>query len=185
MADFLAKMKARPEGANFGSAGMGSTGHLGGTLLAMKTGLKAQHVPYRGSAPMLQDLMAGNIQFTIDTAPGVMSFVTSGTLKALAVTGKSRAPALPDVPNNVEAGIPDVEMASWLVVLAPAGTPRDIVAQLNKEIDQAVAEPVLKDKIQKLGAVPTGGPPETVAAFLRDETEKWRTVIQAAAIKIE
>jgi tripartite-type tricarboxylate transporter receptor subunit TctC len=101
------------------------------------------------------------------------------------VTGKSRAPALPDVPNNVEAGIPDVEMASWLVVLAPAGTPRDIVAQLNKEIDQAVAEPVLKDKIQKLGAVPTGGPPETVAAFLRDETEKWRTVIQAAAIKIE
>ena len=76
--DFLAKMKARPEGANFGSAGMGSTGHLGGTLLAMKTGLKAQHVPYRGSAPMLQDLMAGNIQFTIDTVPGVMSFVTIG-----------------------------------------------------------------------------------------------------------
>lgn len=184
-ADFLTRMKARPEGANFGSAGMGSTGHLGGTLLTMKTGLKAQHVPYRGSAPMLQDLMAGNIQFTIDTAPGVMSFVTSGTLKALAVTGKARAPALPDVPNNVEAGIPDVEMASWLVVLAPAGTPKDIIARLNSEIDQAIAEPVLKEKIEKLGAVPTGGSPEVVAEFLRGETEKWKTVIQAAAIKIE
>jgi tripartite-type tricarboxylate transporter receptor subunit TctC len=183
--DFLARMKARPEGANFGSAGMGSTGHLGGMLLAMKTGLKAQHVPYRGSAPMLQDLMAGNIQFTIDTAPGVMSFVTSGTLKALAVTGKARAPALPDVPNNIEAGIPDVDMASWLVVLAPAGTPKDIIARLNSEIDQAVAEPILKEKIEKLGAVPTGGSPDVVAEFLRGETEKWKAVIQAAAIKIE
>ena len=86
--DFLAKMKSRPGGANFGSAGMGSTGHLGGTLLSMQTGLNAQHVPYRGSAPMLQDLLAGNIQFTIDTVPGVMSFITSGTIKALAVTGK-------------------------------------------------------------------------------------------------
>ena len=124
--DFLAKMKARPGGANFGSAGMGSTGHLGGALLSMQTGLNAQHVPYRGSAPMLQDLLAGNIQFTIDTVPGVMSFITSGTIKALAVTGKSRSPALPDVPNNTEAGIPDVEMASWLVLLAPAGTPQPI-----------------------------------------------------------
>ena len=99
-ADFLGKMKSRPGGANFGSAGMGSTGHLGGTLLSMQTGLNAQHVPYRGSAPMLQDLLAGNIQFTIDTVPGVMSFITSGTIKALAVTGKSRSPALPEVPSN-------------------------------------------------------------------------------------
>ena len=87
-ADFLEKMKVRPGGANFGSAGMGSTGHLGGTLLSMQTALKAQHVPYRGSAPMLQDLLAGNIQFTIDTVPGLMSFITSGTIKALAITAR-------------------------------------------------------------------------------------------------
>jgi len=184
-ADFLAKMKARPGGANFGSAGMGSTGHLGGTLLAMQTGLTAQHVPYRGSAPMLQDLLAGNIQFTIDTVPGLMSFVTSGTLKALAITGKSRSPALPGVPNNIEAGIPNVEMASWLVLLAPARTPQAIVERINAEVNAAVREPALRDKILNLGAVPEGGSPQDVAAFLRAETAKWKHVIETAGIKIE
>jgi tripartite-type tricarboxylate transporter receptor subunit TctC len=184
-ADFLAKMKARPGGANFGSAGMGSTGHLGGTLLAMQTGLIAQHVPYRGSAPMLQDLLAGNLQFTIDTVPGVMSFVSSGTLKALAITGKSRSPALPDVPNNIDAGIPTVEMASWLVLLAPARTPRPIVDRLNAEVNAAIKEPELRDKILKLGAVPEGGSPQDVAAFLRAEAAKWKHVIEIAGIKIE
>jgi tripartite-type tricarboxylate transporter receptor subunit TctC len=183
--DFLAKMKARPGGANFGSAGMGSTGHLGGTLLAMQTGLTAQHVPYRGSAPMLQDLLAGNLQFTIDTVPGVMSFVSSGTLKALAITGKSRSPALPDVPNNVEAGIPSVEMASWLVLLAPARTPRPIVDRLNAEVNAAIQEPELREKILKLGAVPEGGSPQEVAAFLQAEAAKWKHVIETAGIKIE
>jgi len=184
-ADFLAKMKARAGGANFGSAGMGSTGHLGGTLLAMQTGLNAQHVPYRGSAPMLQDLLAGNLQFTIDTVPGVMSFVSSGTLKALAITGKSRSPALPDVPNNIDAGIPTVEMASWLVLLAPARTPRPIVDRLNAEVNAAIKEPELRDKILKLGAVPEGGSLQDVAAFLRAEAAKWKHVIEAAGIKIE
>ena len=183
--DFLAKMKARTGGANFGSAGMGSTGHLGGTLLSMQTGLNAQHVPYRGSAPMLQDLLAGNIQFTIDTVPGVMSFITSGTIKALAVTGKSRSPALPEVPSNTEAGIPDVEMASWLMLLAPAGTPQPIVDQINAETNSALKEPELRDKILKLGAVPDGGSPQRVTTFLRGETEKWKRVIETAGIKVE
>jgi tripartite-type tricarboxylate transporter receptor subunit TctC len=134
---------------------------------------------------MLQDLLAGNIQFTIDTVPGVMSFITSGTIKALAVTGKSRSPALPDVPNNTEAGIPDVEMASWLVLLAPAGTPQPIVDRLNAETNAAVKEPELLDKILKLGAVPEGGSPQDVAALLREETAKWKRVIETAGIKID
>ena len=183
--DFLEKMKARAGGANFGSAGMGSTGHLGGTLLSMQTGLKAQHVPYRGSAPMLQDLLASNIQFTIDTVPGLMSFITSGTIKALAITGKSRSPALPDVPNNIEAGIADVEMASWLVLLAPAGTPQQIVERINAETNVALGEPDLREKIFKLGAVPEGGSSRDVALFLRRETERWKRVIETAGIKIE
>jgi tripartite-type tricarboxylate transporter receptor subunit TctC len=178
-------MKARPGGANFGSAGMGSTGHLGGTLLAMQTGLNAQHVPYRGSAPMLQDLLAGNLQFTVDTVPGVMSFVSTGMLRALAITGKSRSPALPDVPNNIEAGIPTVEMASWLVLLAPARTPQPIVDRINAEVNAAIQEPELRDKILKLGAVPEGGSPKDVAVFLREEAAKWKRVIETAGIKIE
>jgi tripartite-type tricarboxylate transporter receptor subunit TctC len=134
---------------------------------------------------MLQDLLAGNLQFTIDTVPGLMSFVSSGTLKALAITGKSRSPALPDVPNNVEAGIPTVEMASWLVLLAPARTPRPIVDRLNAEVNTAIQEPELRDKILKLGAVPEGGSPQDVAAFLHAEAAKWKQVIETAGIKIE
>jgi tripartite-type tricarboxylate transporter receptor subunit TctC len=183
--EFLAAMRSRGDGGNFGSAGMGSTGHLGGTLLALKTGLKARHVPYRGSAPMLQDLMSGNIQFTIDTAPGVMSFIQSGTLKALAITGRPRSPTLPDVPDNSEAGIPDVEMSSWLVMLAPAGTPKPVVEQLNAQIDAAIKEPGLRTRMLGLGAVAAGGSPREVEQFLREETAKWKPVIEAAAIKIE
>jgi tripartite-type tricarboxylate transporter receptor subunit TctC len=183
--DFISQMKARPEGANFGSAGMGSTGHLGGTLFTASTGLKAQHVPYRGSSPMLQDLIAGNIQFAIDTVPGLMSFVTSGTLKALAVTSKLRSPALPDVPNNAEAAIPDVEMSSWLALLAPAGTPRAVIDHLNAAVNAAVGEPQLRQKIMDLGVVSEGGSPEDLAAFLNSESQKWKRVIEIAAVRIE
>ena len=183
--DFISQMKARPEGANFGSAGMGSTGHLGGTLFTASTGLKAQHVPYRGSSPMLQDLIADNIQFAIDTVPGLMSFVTSGTLKALAVTSQLRSPALPDVPNNAEAAIPDVEMSSWLALLAPAGTPRAVIDHLNAAVNAAVGEPQLRQKIMDLGVVPEGGSPEDLAAFLNSESQKWKRVIEIAAVRIE
>jgi tripartite-type tricarboxylate transporter receptor subunit TctC len=183
--EFIAEMKARPDGANFGSAGMGSTGHLGGTLFNARTGLKAQHIPYRGSAPMLQDLIAGNLHFTIDTVPGVMSFVKSGTVKPLAVTSRLPSPSLPDVPTNAEAGIPDVEMSSWLALLAPAGTPRPVIDRLNTEVNDAIGDAALRQKMLDLGAVPVGGSPEDLAAFLRIEAEKWKQVIEMAAVKID
>ncbi|NVO16919.1 MAG: tripartite tricarboxylate transporter substrate binding protein [Rhodoplanes sp.] len=183
--DFIAEMKALPQGANYGSAGVGSTGHLGGTLFVSSTGLTGTHVPYRGSAPMLQDLLAGNIDFTVDTVPGVMSFITSGTLKALAIAGKDRAPAIPDIPNNAEAGIPDVEMSSWLAFLAPAGTPRAVVERVNAEVNVAIKEPALAQRIFELGAVPTGGTPEDLAAFLKRESTKWKRVIETAGIRID
>jgi tripartite-type tricarboxylate transporter receptor subunit TctC len=185
VADFVAQMKARPDGANFGSAGMGSTGHLGGTLFSASTGVTAQHVPYRGSAPMLQDLISGNLQFTIDTVPGVMSFITSGTLQALAVTSKLHSPSLLQVPNNVEAGIPDVEMSSWLALLAPAGTQRAVIDRVNAAVNAAIEEPELRQKMLDLGAVPVGGTPEDLAVFLHAEVEKWKKVIALAGVKIE
>ncbi len=184
-ADFLTQMKARPEGANFGSAGMGSTGHLGGALLAKETGIKATHIPYRGSAPMLQDLAAGNLQFTIDTVPGTMSFINSGTLRALAITGATRSPALPDVPDNGEAGIPDVEMSSWLVLLAPAATPEPIVEKLNVETNASMQDPELRDAILRLGAVPESGSPAEVRAFLQSERAKWKRVIEITRVRID
>jgi tripartite-type tricarboxylate transporter receptor subunit TctC len=184
-ADFLAQMKARPEGANYGSAGMGSTGHLGGALLAKETGIKATHIPYRGSAPMLADLVAGNLQFTIDTVPGTMGFINSGTLRALAITGAARSPALPNVPNNQEAGIPGVEMSSWLVLLAPAATPRPIVEKINAETNASLQESELRDGILKLGAVPEGGGPAEVKTFLQAETAKWKRVIEMTGVRID
>lgn len=181
----LAYAKNRPDGATFGSAGMGSTGHLGGLLLSKRTDMKATHVPYRGSAPMLQDLIAGQIQFTIDTVPGVMSFIQSGTLQPLAITGKSRSPALPDVPSIEEAGVSGVEMSSWLVLLAPAGTPQAIVDKVNAETNAALKESALRDGILKLGAVPEGGSPSEVAAFLQNESAKWKRIIDLTGVRID
>lgn len=183
--DFVTELKASPKGATYGSAGVGSTGHLGGTVLAASTGLSGTHVPYRGSAPMLQDLIAGNIDFTVDTVPGLMSFITAGTVRALAITGKDRAPALPDVPNNAEAGISGIEMGSWLAFLAPAGTPRAVVDRIASEVDAALKDPAMAKRIQDLGAVPTGGTPQDLSRFMADETAKWKAVIETAGIQIE
>jgi tripartite-type tricarboxylate transporter receptor subunit TctC len=185
MAALVTLMKARPDGFNFGSAGNGSTGHLGGALFTSVVGVKAQHVPYRGSAPMLQDLIAGNIQFTIDTVTGVMSLIRSGTLNALAVTTKSRSPELPDVPTATEAGFPDVEMASWVALIGPAGMPREAVERINAEVNATLKEPELQARIAALGARPEGGSPEDLAAFLARETERWKRVVEIAGIRIE
>ena len=181
----LAYAKDRSDGATFGSAGMGSTGHLGGLLLSKHTDMKATHVPYRGSAPMLQDLITGQIQFTIDTVPGVMSFIQSGTLLPLAITGKERSPALPDVPSIEEAGVSGVEMSSWLVLLAPAGTPQVVVDKVNAEMNAALKESALRDGILKLGAVPEGGSPNEVASFLQNESEKWKRIIDLTGVRID
>jgi tripartite-type tricarboxylate transporter receptor subunit TctC len=183
IAEFVAQMKAKPDAFNFGSAGNGSTGHLGGTLFAASAGAKAQHVPYRGSAPMLQDLMAGNIQFTIDSLPGVMSFIRSGTLRALAITDAKRSSELPDVPTMPEAGLPDVIITSFLVLLAPAGTPRDIIDRLQKEIAARLLLPETRDSMSRQGAEPVASTPDQFTAFIKSEMAKWSAVIKSAGLE--
>ena len=185
MAELVTQIKAKPDGFNFGSAGNGSTGHLGGALFASVIGVRMQHVPYRGSAPMLRDLIAGNIQFTIDTVSGVMSLIKGGQLQALAVTTKSRSPELPDVPTSAEAGFPDVEMASWLALLGPAGMPREAIERINAEVNAALKETDLPARIAGLGARPEGGSADDLAAFLKRETERWKRVVETAGIRIE
>jgi tripartite-type tricarboxylate transporter receptor subunit TctC len=185
LTEFIALVRARPGGVNYGSAGMGSTGHLGGALLGSIAGLKAQHIPYRGSAPMLQDLIAGNIQFTIDSVPGAIGLVQGGAVRALAVTSRGRVAELPDIATTKEAGLPEVEMYSWVALFAPAGTPRDVIERINTEVNAALADLELRRKITEHGAKPEGGSPEEFAAFLASERVRWKRVVEIAGVKVD
>jgi tripartite-type tricarboxylate transporter receptor subunit TctC len=183
--ELVALMKGNPGRFNYGSAGNGSTGHLAGTMFTSAAGVTAQHVPYRGSAPMLQDLIAGNLQFTIDSAPGVMSFIQSGTLRALAVTTRTRSAQLPDLPTMAEAGLPDVEMSSWVVLMAPAGTPRAAIDRINAEVNTVLQDADVRARIVELGANPEGGSPEDLGAFIARETARWKRVVEIAGVRLD
>ena len=185
VSELVALMKAKPGGFNFGSAGNGSTGHLGGSLFKSVAGVEAQHVPYRGSGPMLQDLMAGNIQFTIDSLPGALSLIQAASVRALAVTTAKRWPELPDLPTIAEAGLPDVQVATWVALLAPAGTARAVIEQLNREVNAVLADADLRRRMVGLGAAAEGGSPDALAAFLQNETAKWKRAVELAGAKVE
>ncbi|MDH7795540.1 MULTISPECIES: tripartite tricarboxylate transporter substrate-binding protein [unclassified Beijerinckia] len=185
--ELVTQAKARPQQFNYGSAGNGSTGHLGGALLNTVAGMEARHVPYRGSAPMLQDLIGGNIQFTIDSLPGIISFIEAGTVRALAVTGGRRAAQLPNVPTSLEAGFGDVRVSTWLCFLAPAGITKDTASQINNAVNAALAETDVRQKLSNLGADvdPDIKTPDDLARFLASETPNWKRMVEAAAVKIE
>lgn len=185
LTEFIALMRKRPEGVNYGSAGMGSTGHLGGALFGSIAGLKAQHIPYRGSGPMLQDLIAGNIQFTIDSLPGAIGLVRGGAVRALAVTARSRAAELPDVPTTKEAGLPEVEMSTWVALFAPGGTPSSVVVRINAEVNTALKDPELRRRISEQGAKPEGGSVDEFTTFLNSERTRWKRVVEIAGVKVE
>jgi tripartite-type tricarboxylate transporter receptor subunit TctC len=180
--DFVALARSRPDKINFGSPGVGTTGHLGLALFMHAAGIKLTHVPYRGAAPAVNDLIAGQIDGVVDNPPTVLPHISAGRLRPLAVAAKERLALLPDLPTAAEAGVPGFEASSWFGIMAPAGTAPEIVTRLNREIVVALRQPVIADRIANSGARAVGNSPDAFAAQIRSERAMWGEIIKAANI---
>lgn len=183
--ELIAYAKANPGKLTHGSPGNGSTAHLSMELFKSLTGTQMVHVPYKGSAGVLADVMAGQISLTMDNIPVYLPHVKAGKIRALGVSSAKRAPAAPEIPTVSEAGVPGLEAVSWFGLLAPAKTPGLIVEKLSAETARILKLPDVNKRIAELGAEPVGGTPQDYAAFIRSEIVKWRKVIQTAGVKVE
>ena len=154
-------------------------------MLEQQAGIQLTHVPYKGTGPALTDLVGGQVDMTFGTPPPFLSFIQSGKLRALAVTGKIRLPSLPDTPTTAEAGLPKVDATSWFGVLAPAGTPQPIIDKLTAEVDRILKKPEVIERFAKLGATPVGGTPKQLGDFIAAETRKWQQVVKASGAKVD
>jgi tripartite-type tricarboxylate transporter receptor subunit TctC len=182
--EFIAHAKSNPGKLNMASPGNGTPQHVSGELFKMMTGIKMTHVPYRGSAPALTDLIGGQVQVAFDTTTASIEYIKAGKLRALAVTTAMRSEALPDIP-TVDDFVPGYEATGWYGVGAPKRTPAEIVEKLNKEINAALADPNVKARLDNLGATVVAGSPTEFAKFMAEETEKWAKVVKFAGIKPE
>ncbi len=182
--DFLAEVKANPGKYSYGSPGNGSTGHLSTELLKTMAGLSIAHVPYRGSAPMLLDLVGGTIQMAIDNLPAAMGQIKAGKVIALGVTSTTKVKSLPDVP-PIASKVPAYEAESWFVLMAPTGTPPAIIDKLSAEVDKILKKPEVIERFAALGAEPVGGTPESLGKFIAAETQKWQKVVKESGAKID
>ncbi|MBD0275089.1 MAG: tripartite tricarboxylate transporter substrate binding protein [Acetobacteraceae bacterium] len=184
VAEFLALARSRPGAFSYGSAGSGSSTHMAAELFRLAAGIEVLHVPYRGSAPALNDTVAGNVQFMVDQLPSCIGQVRAGQVRALAVTGPRRSPLLPDVPTMAEAGLPGAENTSWGAVLVPAGTPEAAVERVNAAVREAVGVPAVKERMAQAGADAAASSPAELAALVRRETERWGKVVKEARISV-
>ena len=182
--EFIAYAKANPNKINMASAGNGSVQHVAGELFKMMTGVEMVHVPYKGAGPALVDLLGGQMQAMFDTTPGSIAHIKAGKLRALAVTSKTRAEALPDLP-TVGDFIPGYEASQWYGLTAPKDTPADVIATLNKAVNAALAEPVMKAKLAELGGAPFPGTPAEFGALIVAETDKWAKVVKFSGAKVD
>ena len=183
--ELIAYGKANPGKLNFASSGNGTSIHLSGELFKTMTGVQMAHIPYKGSAPAIQDLAGGQVQLMFDNLPSALPLIKAGRLKALAVTSKTRAAVLPDVPTVAESGLPGFEASSWFGLLAPAGTPQPVIAKVNAEIAKWLATPEAKEKLLAQGANVAGGTPEDFARHIAAETAKWQKVVKESGAKID
>lgn len=185
LAEFIALAKANPGKLSYASPGNGSTGHVATELLKSMAGIDLVHVPYRGSAPALTDVIGGRVEMSLDNLPAVQPHVEGGKLRALAVTTAKRWPLMPDVPTVAEAGVPGYEASSWFTIAAPAKMPADIIAKVNKSVNTYMADKEMIERMRKLGADPVGGSPEDMAKLMADENVKWKKAIEFAGLKPE
>jgi len=184
--EFVAYAKANPGKLNYASSGSGTITHLSGALFASQLGLKMQHIPYKGSAPALVDVVGGQTQMMIDTISTVLPYARDNRLRPLAVAVQRRLAVLPEVPTLEEAAnLPGFEMSAWQGIVVPAATPREIVVKLNAEINRAVQNPDLRQKLALGGSEPLGGTPEQYAAYIRSELTRWTKVVKDAGAKAD
>ena len=183
--ELIAHAKANPGKLNFGSGGPGSTPHLAGEMLRTMAGLQMTHVPYKGGAPALADLVGGQIQLMLENIPSTLPFARSGKLRALAVTSLKRSAIVQDLPTLDEAGLKGYELIGWNGLFVPTGTPPTIVTYLHGETVTALAQPDMKDRLAALGAEGVGSDPEEFGAFVKAEIGKWARVVKQAGLKAE
>lgn len=167
------------------SAGTGTVGHLTGEMFARRTGIRMLHVPYKGASPALTDLLGGQTDFYFATPPIALPMIKAGKLRALGVTSAKRLPLLADVPTVIEGGYAGFQAEDWKALVAPAGTPAEIVKRVNEEINKAIAQPDTIAKMREEGSEPRGGSPQDLAAFIKAENTRWGTLVRQSGAKVE
>lgn len=185
LGEFIALAKAKPGGMNFGSGGSGTSNHLAGELFNLDAGVKLVHVPYKGVNLAMNDVITGQVQLVVIGVPAALPFIQSGRLRALAVIVPQRLAVLPEVPTAAEAGLPNYEVTTWYGVLAPAGTPKPIVAKLNAEVARVMQAPDLQERFAAIGIQVRTSTPDEFAAFIRQEMAKWAAVVREAGLKAD
>ena len=182
--EFIDYAKKNPGKVNMASSGSGTSVHLSGELFKMMTGIDMKHIPYKGAGPAITDLLGGQVDLIFDNMPSIIGHIRSGNVRALGVTTTTRSPALPDVPAISEV-VPGYEASAWFGIAAPKGTPAYAVNRINREVNAALADPGMREKLANLGGVPIPGTPEQFWALHRAETEKWAKVVQTSGAKVE
>lgn len=184
VAEFIEYAKANPGKVNMASSGNGTSIHLSGELFMAMTGVKMTHVPYRGSAPALTDMLSGQVQVLFDNMPSSVQHIKSGALRALAVTTEQRSPELPDVPTVGET-VKGYEASAWFGIGVPKGTPRAIIDKLNAEVNAVLAEPAMRAKLAEMGGIMMNGTPEDFGKIVQSETDKWAKVVKFSGAKVD
>ena len=183
--ELVAYVKAHPDKLSYASSGSGTSIHMAGELFKLRAGVDIPHIPYKGSAPALTDLIGNQVQLMFDNMPSAWPHVQAGKLRALAVTTAERSATAPELPTMMESGYDKFDVSSWFGLIAPKGTPPDVIAKVNASVQKALAKPDVQQRFKDLGAVTARTTPEQFGAFIKDEVDTWATVVKASGAKVE